>query len=328
MRRGFLLGKFMPPHNGHVGLCQAAMAQCDLLTVLVCSRDVEPIPGHLRADWMRRLLPEANVVHMHREIPQEPSGHPDFWTIWRQAIREHHPEPIDRVFGSEAYVVKLAGELGAEAVLVDPDRLAFPVSGTAVREDPAGSWRHLPGIVRPWYQRRVVLFGPESVGKSTLAARLAARLDSPYVPEYGRTYDRFRPEAPWSPDDFIRIAQGHVALRDAVAPLAGPILLEDTDPLLTSVWARMLLGRRVPELEEATGLADLYLLLDIDVPWSNDGTRYFGDRERYRFFDLCVQILDARSARYITVSGGWHERQRRAISELSTLRHERVPGRW
>lgn len=328
MRRGFLLGKFMPPHAGHVGLCRVAMGQCDHLSVLVCTRDVEPIPGSLRAAWMAELMPAARILHVHRDIPQEPKEHPAFWTIWRELIFEQHPEPIHRVFGSEAYVVRLAAELGAEPVVVDPERLAFPVSAAAVRADPPAHWHHIPGPIRPWYQKRVVLFGPESVGKSTLAARLGALCGGPYVPEYGRTYDRFRDGGEWRHRDFLRIAEGHLAIRAAVAPAAGPVLVEDTDPLLTSVWARMLTGSSIPELEDETRLGDLYLLLDTDAPWTDDGTRYFSDNSRAQFMNLCRDILERRGARYLTISGDWTARWEQAVAALEALRQEPYAGRW
>src|SRR5690242_12083484 len=108
MTRGFLLGKFMPPHNGHVTLCDFAKSYCDGLTVLVCTRPSEPIDGNLRLAWMRELCPETRVVHYDREVPQEPSEHPDFWTIWRGIVRGVHPEPIDLVFASEDYGSRLA----------------------------------------------------------------------------------------------------------------------------------------------------------------------------------------------------------------------------
>jgi hypothetical protein len=171
---------------------------------------------------------------------------------------KHHPEPIDRVFGSESYVIRLAREIGGEAIVIDPERLAFPVSGKAVREDPAANWAHIPGLVRPWYQKRVVTFGPESVGKSTLAARLGALCGGPYVPEYGRTYERFRGEGAWGLDDFVRIAKGHLALRAAVASVAGPVLVEDTDPLLTAVWARML-GEASIEAAVFAGVSTVFM---------------------------------------------------------------------
>ena len=97
-----MLGKFMPPHRGHVYLVDAARRQVDSLTVLVCSLQREPIPGELRHRWMRELFAGSGVqvVHVTDEVPQEPAEHPDFWSIWQELIRRHVPRPIDRVFAS------------------------------------------------------------------------------------------------------------------------------------------------------------------------------------------------------------------------------------
>lgn len=328
MRRGFLLGKFLPPHAGHIAMCRMAAAMVDRLTVMVCTLDREPIPGRLRAGWMRAELPGCEIVHFAEDIPQEPADHPDFWPIWRETIRGLHPEPVDRVFGSEPYVHRLAAELGAEAVLVDPARIAFPVSGREVRADPAGNWAHVPGTVRPWYQKRLVTFGPESVGKSTLAGLLAREAGGPVVPEYGRTYDENRPDRPWDEAQLLAIAEGHEAHRAAIAPAAGPVLVEDTDPLMTAVWAEMLLGRRVPALE-ARARADLYLMLDADVPFVQDGGRYFDDGgRRAEFFTRCRALLDRAGARYEVLSGDWTARETAGRAALARLLAEPFPGRW
>ncbi|MDN3720183.1 nicotinamide riboside transporter PnuC [Roseibium salinum] len=146
MTRGFILGKFLPPHAGHLFACEVARNRVEELTVLVCSHDAEPIRGDLRAEWMRECLPQpgCRVVHMHRDIPQEPKEHPEFWSIWKSAILEHHPEPIDWVFGSEPYIHQLAAELGAKPFLVDIERHAVPVSGTDIRSRPDRHWMHIP----------------------------------------------------------------------------------------------------------------------------------------------------------------------------------------
>jgi HTH-type transcriptional regulator, transcriptional repressor of NAD biosynthesis genes len=326
---GFLLGKFMPPHAGHVALCRTAARLVDRLTIMVCTRDSEPIPGALRAGWMRELLPQARVLHYAEDIPQEPSQHPHFWDIWRDAIRSIHPEPIDRVFGSEPYVIELGRTLGAEAVVVDPARRAFPVSGAAVRRDPVAHWRFIPGPVRPWYQKRIVLMGPESVGKSTLAARLAARFGSPFAPEFGRVHDAFRdPGRGWHEDDFLAICARHEAHRAAIAVEVGPLLVEDTDPLQTAVWAQMLLGHRLSALEERRQ-ADLYLVLDPQIDFVQDGTRYFGaPTERARFYDLCHETLERAGAPYETISGDWAAREAAVLAAAERLRAEPFPGRW
>jgi HTH-type transcriptional repressor of NAD biosynthesis genes len=330
--RGFLLGKFMPLHAGHIALCRTAMALVDELSVMVCTRDSEPVPGALRAAWMHAMVPGARLLHHYGEIPQEPEDHPDFWPIWRRMIRAIHPEPITHVFGSELYITRLAEELGAQPVPVDPDRRAFPVSGEAVRADPAGQWRFLPPPVRPWYQKRVVVFGAESTGKSTMADRLAAAATDddggPVVPEYGRAHERVRNGAEWNAPELIELARRHEAHRAAIAPWGGPVLIEDTDPLLTAVWAQMLLGERVPELE-ARPMADLYLLLDADVPFVQDGIRYFADGGgRRRFQALCEEMLERIGARFERVTGDWDERDRQAQAAVERLRAEPFPGRW
>lgn len=309
----------MPPHVGHIGICQAAELLCDELTVLVCSRDIESISGHLRASWMKKLLPLSNVLHLHRDIPQKPSDHPDFWNIWRSAIKEHHPEPINLVFGSEEYIVKLAEELGAEPVVLDPSRLAFPISGSDIRLNFAKNWDLIPDIVRPYFQKRVVIFGPESVGKSTLAMFLAGQFGTYYVPEYGRTYDRFKDDPEWRSSDFLKIAERHSAIRSAISPKSGPILIEDTDPLLTLAWEIMLTGVRSKELAAKIELADLYLVLDIDVPWTNDGTRYFGDIRRQEFMQLCIDTLREFGANYKVIQGNWTERERQAVEHVNAV---------
>ena len=52
--RGLLIGKFLPPHQGHRQLIDFARSFCDQVTVLVCSLAAEPIPGDLRCAWATR----------------------------------------------------------------------------------------------------------------------------------------------------------------------------------------------------------------------------------------------------------------------------------
>src|SRR5687768_9683832 len=76
---GMLLGKFMPPHLGHVYLCEFARSYVRDLTIIVGTLPSEPIPGELRYAWMKELFPDVRVVHLAEELPQYPHEHPDFW---------------------------------------------------------------------------------------------------------------------------------------------------------------------------------------------------------------------------------------------------------
>ena len=83
---GLILGKFLPPHAGHLYLADFARNFAERLTILVCSLPGDPIPGELRYAWMRELFPAARVIHIDRELPQEPGEHPRFWDIWRDVV--------------------------------------------------------------------------------------------------------------------------------------------------------------------------------------------------------------------------------------------------
>jgi NadR type nicotinamide-nucleotide adenylyltransferase len=314
-----LLGKFMPPHLGHVYLGEFARSYVEDLTIVVCSVRAEPIPGDLRYAWMRELFPDVRVVHLTDEIPQEPAEHPDFWRIWHDSLMRVLPARPDCVFASEDYGWKLAEVLGAEFVPVDRARAAVPVSGTAVRTDPGAHWEYLPRCVRPYFVRRVCVFGPESTGKTTLARDLAAHFGTVMVPEYARALLEAQ-DGRLGPADIPRIARGQVASEDALARNARRLLVCDTDLLTTTIWSDTLFGS-CPEWirhEADRRTYDLYLLMDVDVPWVADPVRYL-PAGRQCFLDRCRRELEARGRRHVLLSGPWERRFRdacRAVEEV------------
>ena len=172
-------------------------------------------------------------------------------------------------------------------------------------------------------QKRLTLLGPESVGKTILGERLAKRFDTRLVREYGRTFDekimqpRYKHGKGWREDDLINIADVHAAMRAALSPLAGPLLIEDTDALMTAVWAEYLLNAPSIKIEAMArrSLADHYLLLTPETPWTDDGVRYAGKQEeREWFFNAAKKRLDAWKASYTIISGAdWDDRERQAV---------------
>eukprot|EP01034_Spumella_vulgaris_P024930 gene24930-31328_t len=68
-----------------------------------------------------------------------------------------------------------------EHILVDLKRVTVPVSGTSVRGDGVKMWEYISKPLRSFYAPRFVLVGSESVGKSTLTAKLAAHFSTVYV---------------------------------------------------------------------------------------------------------------------------------------------------
>jgi len=293
---GLVLGKFLPPHAGHVHLCEVAARMCDELVIVVASLPDEPIAGAQRVAWLRELMPDARVEHLTDELPQEPAAHADFWYLWREAItRFARP---GRVFTSDAYGARLARELDATWIPVDPHRATFAISGTAIRAAPLRHWALLPRCVRAHYARRISVFGPESTGKSTLARTLAAELDTICVPEFARTYLESR-NGMFVRADLPVIRDGQAALEDALARDANQTLVCDTDPLLASVWSEELHGVPLPVPPRTY---DLTLLCDVDLPWVADPVRYLPD-ERPQFFARCEAVLQRAGRRYAIIRG-------------------------
>lgn len=165
--------------------------------------------------------------------------------------------------------------------------------------------------------KRICLHGPESTGKSTLGTRLAAELGCEVVPEYGRAYCEAH-GTDIGMNELIHIAQTQDAMNRAAATRAGQLgagfVLFDTDPLITAVWADMMFGgeagyQRDAYFDAFNGYADLYLLLDIDLPFVDDGLRVYAQpTERQRFFSLCEAELQTRGVRYVRVQGQGEDR--------------------
>jgi len=317
--RGLLLGKFLPPHRGHQYLVDFARGYCERLTILVCTREGDSVPGELRYRWMRELFPDQDVVHLTEDLPQEPAGHPDFWPIWQAVCRRYSPQPIDVVFASEDYGWKLAEVLDARYIPVDHARQLVPISGTRIRDDPLGHWDYLPEPARPYFVRRVCLFGPESTGKSTLAAALARQYGTVHVAEYARGLLDFK-EGRCDPEDIPLIARGQIAAEEALARQARRVLFCDTDPLTTVIWSDWLFGHCPDWIrqEAASRRYHLTLLLDVDVPWVDDRQRFLEDG-RNEFFDRCRSALEAHGRPYVTIRGDWPMRLRAASDAVERL---------
>jgi HTH-type transcriptional repressor of NAD biosynthesis genes len=320
---GLVLGKFLPPTNGHRLLVDFARHYVSELTVVVGTLAREPIPGDVRVAWMRELFPTVRVLHHTDENPQYPHENPDFWEIWRKSLRRLVPVGPDYVFASEPYGAELARVLGARFVPVDLGREQVPVTGTAVRDDPMTLWEHIPDVVRPWFVRRVAILGPESTGKTTLARDLARHFGTRYVAEYARLLlDAVGFEL--DPGVFDVILRGQRAAEAALARQANRVLVCDTEALTTALYHELFLGTPSPAcLAEAERRRyDLYLLTDDDVPWVADAQRPHPEWRPW-FKQRCREWLERRGLPWVLVSGGWDQRRRTAAAAIDDLLRQR-----
>ena len=318
MKRGFVLGKFMPPHAGHVTLIQSARALVDELTVLVCSTPGDPIPGETRLEWMRRLFPDCRVEWHSKSTPGDDHG------SWKAIVARHHPETIDYVFAGESFGAELAQQVGGMFVplggrILNADRNGIGgLSGEKIRAAPWESWGYLPHAVRNHYALTVCLHGIESVGKSTLGERLADHFGTTFVPEYGRSHCETH-GTDCREEDLMLIGEAQQAMIEAARPWANRLLIADTDALMTAAWSQMMIGY-TPDQLISQRKADLYLMLGSDAPFVDDGTRvYKTPDEREKFERVARATLALARTNFIEIRGSWDERFEAAVAAIEAL---------
>ncbi|MCF6349887.1 MAG: ATP-binding protein [Flavobacteriaceae bacterium] len=171
---------------------------------------------------------------------------------------------------------------------------------------------------------KIVLFGPESTGKTTLSQQLARHYNTVWAPEFAREYLQNK----WNNhrktcenSDLIPIAIGQMKLENNLAKKADKILICDTDLLETKVYSQEYYGGFVAKkLNKAAkeNNYDLYLLTYIDTPWEADDLR---DRPELRLemFNAFENALKSHDKNYILLKGNKETRLKKAIKAIDKI---------
>ena len=171
---------------------------------------------------------------------------------------------------------------------------------------------------------KIVLFGPESTGKTTLSQQLARHYHSVWVPEYARDYlqDKWNNERKTcEPIDLLPIAIGQMALENNLAQKTDSVLICDTDLLETKVYAEAYYsGICDPTLEKYAleNTYDLYFLTYIDTPWEADDLRDKPE-EREAMFNAFESALVKYDKTYVLLKGDKKTRLELAIKHIDLL---------
>ena len=166
---------------------------------------------------------------------------------------------------------------------------------------------------------RVVLTGSESTGKTTLAHRLAEHYHTSVSREFVRAYAVQRGNQ-LGFADHGPIARGQMAAEDEAVTAADSVVFIDTDLMSTVVYGEHYYGRCPAWIVDAAveRAADLYLLMDIDVPWVADPARDRGDR-RPEMHALFRDRLDTLRLPYVEIGGDWDARFATARGAVDAL---------
>ncbi|TYA52983.1 AAA family ATPase [Formosa maritima] len=170
---------------------------------------------------------------------------------------------------------------------------------------------------------KVVLFGPESTGKTVLAKKLAAYYKTLWVPEFSRIYaeEKIKDNELLTKNDVLPIAIGQMVLENALAKQVDKLLICDTNLLETKVYSQEYYNGYSPEVLDKYALENsynLYFLTNIDVPWEEDGIRDKPNK-REDMFKAFQKALTINKIPYVLLNGSLPNRLEIAIKHIDKL---------
>ena len=171
---------------------------------------------------------------------------------------------------------------------------------------------------------KVVLFGPESTGKTTLAAQLAAHYNTLWVSEFMREFLQKKWDSEKKlveKEDLIPIAKGQLKLEKEISQKVEKLLICDTNLLELKVYSEYYYEGFCPsEIKREATKNDysIYLLTYIDTPWEADDLR---DRpeNREEMFRIFEAELKKQNFPYKILVGNEKERFNRAVEIIDEL---------
>ncbi|MED3976138.1 multifunctional transcriptional regulator/nicotinamide-nucleotide adenylyltransferase/ribosylnicotinamide kinase NadR [Priestia megaterium] len=338
---GMYGGKFLPfPHLGHVYAMIKASTMVDELHIIV-SHDtmyekklhehakVDHVGFTMRVRWWTQLTKDLPHVHVH-QVYEGQTGEFSDWERGRDGIVKAVGKPIDVVFSSEHAYTPIFEKIYPKAkhVVIDATREAYSISGTKIRtEGVMRHWDMIPKVIQPHFAKKVVIVGTESCGKSTMVKNLATLYNTSYVEEYGRTFyeDLGGCEGITIPDDYPEIAFEHKYHEKMELQKANKVMFIDTEATVTQYFSRLYLGEQQPILDEIMKRQDydLWIFLEPDVEWVDDGTRSFGEQKvREENNELLKVMLREQGIEFITVSGDYSQRLDSCVKHVNKLINE------
>ncbi|MFB3161580.1 multifunctional transcriptional regulator/nicotinamide-nucleotide adenylyltransferase/ribosylnicotinamide kinase NadR [Neobacillus sp. 179-J 1A1 HS] len=337
MTVGFIGGKFLPLHLGHVYAIVHASTIVDELYVILSHSELRDrelcqdtkmnyIPAPIRLRWLSQLTKDMPHVKVISIEDQQDNDNYD-WAEGAQLIRGKIGKPIDYVFSSEIQYNDIFKELypNAKHKLIDPMRSQVTISATSIRtEGVFKHWEFIPDFVRPYFVKKIVVVGTESCGKSTLIRNLAKIYNTTYAAEYGRTLceELGGCDGIMVKEDYQRIAYGHKMEEFTAIEKANKLVFIDTEAIVTQFYSNLYNDEHQAILDEMAKLQDydLWFFLEPDVKWVDDGLRVHGEESaREQNNQHLKTLLNKHHIDFRVLNGNYENRLKEAIQYIEKV---------
>lgn len=222
---GVILNGHRPLHIGHVYMIDFARAFVDELHIGVCTLSSESIPANLRYEWTKEQFPMCSVQLCH-DMPDYFNLDYNDPVLWAKTVKEYMKiDKLDYIFASEDYGYTIAKELGIKYIPIDHNRNSIKISASMIRNNPMINWEYLPPVVRPYYVKRICIYGEDKNLNNKVSNYLSNRYNTVLVNEYIGNYFL----------NFEEDLKCQVALEHSLAKQSNKVMFCLSSPLLIRV---------------------------------------------------------------------------------------------
>ena len=165
---------------------------------------------------------------------------------------------------------------------------------------------------------KIVLTGPESVGKSTLCKELAKYFNTICISEYARNYIE-KLNRKYTYNDVINIAKTQIKQFEQEYFNANKFIFFDTDLKITKIWFEEVYNK-VPDFvanKIKTNKPDMHLLCFPDIKWEKDAVRE-NEEARLYLYEKYKNEIEKNNINYNIITGTGSERLNLALKKISS----------
>jgi NadR type nicotinamide-nucleotide adenylyltransferase len=153
--------------------------------------------------------------------------------------------------------------------------------------------------------KTIIVTGPESTGKTTVAKYLSEKYNGYYFPELAREYVE-KLGRKYNYRDIVHIAEKQKEqFENAMSLCKDKTAIFDTYLIITKIWMVWNSGRYetwIDEMIEKTNQA-VFLLCTPDLEWQADNVRENGGEKRIELFNLYREELENFDLNYSLIEG-------------------------
>jgi len=334
---GFIGGKFLPLHQGHIYAIMKASNMVDKLYVVltssekrdrkICKKDnIKYMPAEVRLSWLGKTvsdLENIEIIHI-----KDDKGVEDYdWAEGAREIKNKIGKHIDYIFSSEKEYGNTFKKLypNSTHIVIDNKREEVNISATKIRKNLYSNWDNLPSHVKSYFVKKIAIVGTESCGKSTFTKKLAKSFNTNYVKETGRKkceeFSNFLTK-----EMFDEIAIEHYLLQKKESEKSNKLLFVDTEAIITQYYLDMYFNESSDLINEVIKKQDydLVIFLEPDVKWVDDGLRFKGNKkERLNYNEKLKKMFEKRGIETVSVSGNYDERFNKSRKMINSFFDER-----